>query len=770
MTSRGRDHSVRLCVRGPTCYGSPMLRRVGLSAALFAGFVLTAGTGHAQALARSPVARPGEAEVGGRLLERFGVAAGRRLVDDPSPTERRRGIERLAELGTPEAIEALLGAMDSGSPLARDPVLRIHAVRLLAPHADKEAVRSYLVRELMDAASRRDAPGGFPTLLRETAALALARQGGEDATRALATAAALRGPAGEAARLALVVAPPPTLDAFLYDSSEAEDDPDDARSDPDDEDGEEAKEPADVARSKKPKATPKDGEAPPKERKKREKTPRLLTPLTMTLLGDLGDLRAVPALRGELDRSDRTARAAAAIALAKLGDSTAGDVALGWSKEKDVRLGVAAADVLVLLGRPEASAVVKKALLDEASRAQGVRLAIDVASLELVPSLESALESLEPREAARAMTAIGRAGEIDLLLAKLADPILGPAAMNALATSPAEGADLAISTGLAGKDRRRFARVGIARALVTGRTVDGLLDGLQELSTSKGPADRETGALGLVALGASTPAELLAEGAKSDLAVVAGASRGALARPTDDVLEGLLPLVVSCDPEAPSPLAVAAGVALWSPALADRVPRETLLRLAETGGPLAPLAARALPRRDDGTIGARVDALLDGTDPSVRVAVALGFADAPEGDVSARLGRAYAGEEDVRVRRALVWVLAGRGEPQRERYLRWARDLDPDHEVRALARGALQGRTRPSLVGARPVAHAALVTEVRAAGGTSAVQSLRLVLPSGVALPVVSAADGGLVVPGVPFGRTEVELAPGARAADSASR
>jgi HEAT repeat protein len=758
-----------------------MLRRVGLSAALFAGFVLGASSAYGQALARPPVARPGEVEVGGRLLDRFGVAAGRRLVDDPSPSERRRGIERLAELGTPEAIEALIGAMDSGSPLARDPVLRIHAVRLLARHAGNESVRSYLVRELMDAASRRDAPGGLPTLLRETAALALARDGGEDATRALATAAALRGPAGDAARLALVVAPPPTLDAFLYDSSDADEDEDADRaaSDDDEQAGDDGRkeERAEPSRKKgkadakdATKDAPRDGEVKKKDRKKREKTPRLLTPLTMTLLGDLGDLRAVPALRGELDRSDRTARAAAAIALAKLGDATAGDVALGWSKEKDPRLAVAAADVLVMLGRPEAPLVLKKALADDASKVAAVRLALDLASPELVAPLKAALASLEARDAARAMTALGRAGELDLLVAKISDPVLAPAAMNALASSPAEGADATITAGLAGKERRRFARVGVVRALVTGREVDGLVDVLGELVRSKDAADREAGALGLVALGESTPAELIPDPDKADLAVVSGAARGALARPTAEVLEGLLPLLEKIDPEAPSMLAVAAGVALWSPELSDRVPRDALLRLAESGGPLAAVAARALPRRDDGTIGPRVGALLDGTDPSVRVAVALGYADASDQDTSARLGRAYTNEEDVRVRRALVWVLAGRSEPQRDRYLRWARDLDPDHEVRALARGALSGRKRPSLGGAGPVSHAALVTEVRAGTGTSPVQALRLVLPSGVALPMVSAADGGLVVPGVPFGRSQVELAPGARAADSPTR
>ncbi|HTJ80577.1 MAG TPA: hypothetical protein VL400_02605 [Polyangiaceae bacterium] len=777
-----------------------MVSRLGLGALVLVGAVAASGVARAQAIARAQAAPRAEADGRERLMSRFGIAAGRRLVDDPSPDERKRGLERLAAIGTPEAIEALIGAMDSGSPLARDPELRLHAVRLLSKFADRDEVRSYLVRELMDAAGRRDAAGGFPGLLRDTAALALAREGGEQSLAALVSAAALRGPAGDSARQALVIAPPPSLDPLLYESNDAGDEDDEpaAREGDDDErvtaDGADksrakSSKKKDASKKKRDKAKPKTAakepaaepvtsdedaadadETPGDERPAHgAKTPRLLTPLTMTLLGDLGDLRAIPALRGELDRSDRGARAAAGLALAKLGDGAAGDAAAEWAKEKDPKLVAAAAEILVTMGRAEAPRVVKQVLAEDATRATGVRLAFDLASPELASGLDGALGSLEPKDAARAVVGMGRAGEVKRLLGRLGDPTLGPSAMTALAQSPGEGAVAAISAGLAGKDARRFGRVAIARALMTGERVSGLDEALARLRVSKDAADRETAALGLVALGDETPASLLGDGPKPDRALLVGAARGALARPTDEVLSGFEPVLAALDPEKPSLDAVAAGVALLSPAVADRVPRATLLRLAENGGPLAALAARALPRRDDGTITARIDALLAGSDPSVRVATAIGLADGAVDAAASKLGRAYLGEDDVRVRRALVWALARRDEPQRARYLDWAAALDPDRAVRSMARAGKRGGSIPALTGVAPAAHVALVTKVAAVGDAASMQPLRVVLASGLALPVVSASDGGLVVPGVPLGRATVELAPGAPTVDSAS-
>ncbi|MBL8741040.1 MAG: hypothetical protein JNK04_08105 [Myxococcales bacterium] len=47
---------------------------------------------------------------------------------------------------------------------------------------------------------------------------------------------------------------------------------------------------------------------------------------------------------------------------------------------------------------------------------------------------------------------------------------------------------------------------------------------------------------------------------------------------------------------------------------------------------------------------------------------------------------------------------------------------------------------------------------VERADGGAREQVFRVVLPNGLALPVVSARDGGLLIPGMPFGRATLEL------------
>jgi hypothetical protein len=84
------------------------------------------------------------------------------------------------------------------------------------PYADRAEVRTFLMREMMDAGARRDVTSGLAALVRDTAALALARKGDLDSVKALMTAAALRGPAGDAARAAMVAAPPRRLEQLLF--------------------------------------------------------------------------------------------------------------------------------------------------------------------------------------------------------------------------------------------------------------------------------------------------------------------------------------------------------------------------------------------------------------------------------------------------------------------------------------------------------------------------------------------------------------------------
>src|SRR5262249_61408182 len=112
---------------------------------------------------------------------------------------------------------------------------------------------------------------------------------------------------------------------------------------------------------------------------------------------------------------------------------------------------------------------------------------------------------------------------------------------------------------------------------------------------------------------------------------------------------------------------------------------------AGAGGPLAPLAARALPSRDADALRGRLKRLLEGSDPVVRAHIALGLARDPEPSAVSLLTSAYRFEDDAGVRRAIMRALSRRPEVQRMATLIEARDLDPAADVRALGRAALAG-------------------------------------------------------------------------------
>lgn len=688
---------------------------------------------------------------GQSLSSRLGLSVGRNLVYSADPDDRLRAVDRLASLETPEAIEALLEAMETGSPLARDPAARLAVVRALAKFAGRQDVRAFLVREMMDAGARRDVTSGLAALVRDTAALALARRGDAEAIQALATAGALRGPAGEAARAAMIAVPPRILDAILFEP------PDEEGPSGGDADGEEA-----AASKKKPPPRP-DGEVVEEDKKKLgKKTPRVLTAPVIAFLGELGDVRAMPSIREELDRADRPTRAAAALALAKLGDGSVAKAVASWLDENDPRFAFAAAEVLVVLGDPGAPAAVKKMLDKEAVRSLAVRLAYELASPETADAVAKLLPSLDPPDRIRAVMALGRSGAAAKVAELVADPTVGPAAVTALGLCPSATAEDVIAKGLEqiSPKRRLFARAAVMRWIVLRDAVAGLDGALAELAKSKDASDVEVGTFGLVARGDLDLEDVVASkaGEELSLAALSGAARGALARDPGQ-LAPLAKELEKLDPRNVSERQIAAGVVLLSSAAADSLSFLKLLEIAESGGALASLAARALPRRADESMKERLLALLGGTDPTVRVGLAIGLAESPHKSAVSWLTSAYAREDDVQVRRAIVASLAARTEVQRERVLQMASALDPDAEVRAIANAALAGTQPPHALRTAGVdSRLAAFFSVVGADGTTQPAAMRLVLPSGVALPLVTAKDGGLLVAGVPFGKSSLEL------------
>ncbi len=699
----------------------------------------------------------GGAVMGGRasLASRLPLARGRRGVHSPDPEERRRSVARLANAGTPEAIEALLDAMEAGSALGRDPLGRLQVVRALSVHADRPEVRGFLVREMMDAGARRDVTSGLFSLVRETAALALARRGDPDALAALSTAASLRGPVGDAARAAMLAVPPRSLDALLFE---------------DEEDVDEDAEPAEAPEPKPAGAGAKPAEKgaasdSPKIKKKR---PRALSGPILSVLGDMGDQRALLSLRSELDRADRPSRAAAALSLAKLGDTSVAATVRPWLKETDPRFVAAAAEVLVVLGDKEAATAVERALTLEPVRPAAVRLAYELAHPALEAPLAKLLPSLELADRTRAVMALGRMGAAKRLVELLTDAALGPAAISALGScaAPATNELLARELGAADAKKRRAAqRAAVLRGVVLGQRVSGLRESLHKLASATDPSDLEISALGRVALGEVSASEIVAQvGDKQDaksLALIAGAARGVLARPHAETA-AFATLLAKVDPERPTARDIAAGVALLSDEGADQIPFQVLRRLAQSGGALSPLAAHALPRRAGEQERDALLALLASGDPAVRVGVALGLAASAQPAAVSWLARAYQQEDDTLVRRAIVRSLAKRSEVQRLDPLRSARDLDPDAEIRAVAGRALSKQPqRPSRARVLDPKLAAAFA-IAPSEGTPSPRALRLVLPNGLGLPVVSAADGSLLLIGLPFGKATLELVPAA--------
>ena len=693
----------------------------------------------ARAQAHAAAARPTVSRGGASSLRaQIGVPVAVRLLQSDAIPDRVRGVERLAAIGTTEAIDALLEALEAQSGGMADARVRLTAVRALAGEVKRDNVRQLLVRELTGAA-RVDARSGtaaLAPLLRGTAALALARSGDRKAVAALAAAMLPVGAPAEAAAAALRAYPPESLEALL-----------------------------DIKR-----ATPSPRPAEPAAA--REAQRRLSLPLA-AFLGDIGDLRAIERLRSMLGEGEVSGKITAALALARLGDASALPAAREWSKKSEPRLRLAAAEVLVALDAPEAPDAVKVLLESDSGREDGVRLALAAPSPTLAAPLAKLLPTLAEDARPRVIAALGRARGAAELAALLDKPWGAVDAAFALATMPGDEARGALAQAMAsdaGKKpeaRRLFARAATVRALMLDDAPSKLEAALEALWRSKDATDRAVGAFGLVALGSLSLGDAIKEACDPklracDAAIVGASARGALARGGDErSLAPLLALLAQAG-DTPGPEAIAAGVALLALPDGGALPTQLLATWAEGGGPLSPLAARALPSRDDEALRGRIKRLLEGTDPVVRAHVALGLGRDPEPSATALLVSAYRFEEDAGVRRAVVRALSRRAEVQRMATLVLARDLDPDDDVRALARAALDGRDldpapRP-VRGPEPRRSVAWVNVRATDRAASSPHAAKLVRADGLAIPVLADPDGVLLIPGLPAGSSSLLL------------
>lgn len=571
----------------------------------------------------------------GDLRGRFGVGAAEKLLASPDPETRLRGLRRLAAIDTPQAIDLLVRSQDAGMATVRDPRARLEAIRGLAPHASDDGPRQTVLRTLAEASVAAEGDD-LAALLRDTAALAIARFGGPRGTEALAGFVRQGGSAARAAAAALRAHPPEAIDA--------------------------------LAGARSP-----------------------LSPDVATLLGELGDLRAIPWLRRAVRQGEPRTRLAALVALARLGDAEAGLIARGWATAGDPAAKLAAALALTIVAPAEGRRLVATLLPDATTQSGALDLALAAPGPELAGALTPLVREPTPLDTRRlAIAALGRSGGTGAeaaLAALLGDAAVSTEAGLALALMPGSGARRALEAVLAEPSRPRAAvalRAAAVRAIALSDTVGGARDVARAMQGT--PA----GAFYLVATG-----EVRARELAGDAAVVPAISRAVLARSGREAEELAHALAAAEDPR----LRDALGVTLVASPLGGPFSTSALRAWVEEGGALAPLAARALTARDEAELRVPLEALARSGDPTIRAHVALGLGASASADAAGRLAAMLPFETDASVRRAAARSLAARKEPNARAALALLVDLDPDPGVRAVARAAIAGRPAPPRAG-----------------------------------------------------------------------
>jgi len=222
-------------------------------------------------------------------------------------------------------------------------------------------------------------------------------------------------------------------------------------------------------------------------------------------------------------------------------------------------------------------------------------------------------------------------------------------------------------------------------------------------------------------------------------------------------------LATEKDPE----LREALAACLVSPEAAERVPSDVLLALLDARGLAAPLALRALSRRDSPSLRPRVLAALKSDDWLMRSHAALGLGLSEQVTALGVLEGAYRFETDERVRLALVRALALRPEPAKKRLLSLARALDAAPAVRTAAALAL-GETVAATSSRGPES---AWLDLRTPAGTAGPNEVAaaVITADGLAVPVLPDPDGVLLLPGLPAGGFSLRLAAEAGTNNAAS-
>jgi HEAT repeat protein len=661
------------------------------------------------------------------LRAHVGIDHVTRLLRAGDSEERIRGIRLAASLGTVETVSALADAIerDPSGRMKADPRALLVLARALARFADQERARTALVA-IVGVGSASGSPRlptarpddetdmvGRADLARQTAALAVARFGGDRGLEAL-YGIARGGGTGQSAALQALAVHPPRAAGFFGTTGAAM--------------------PVPVVKA----------------------------------LGELGDLRALDVLHGAARSSEVSLRAAAIVALAELGDQRARDLARVAMAESDARLRAAAGEAFVLLSAPDRVPATAAMIEDEATSALGVRLAERVYAPE-VTKLVAARARIHPDPELRALAvrALGRSPDPEAAKALTAPELLGDRdlayeALLALARSPASNAGALVEAIFATRLASLAARAYVVRALVRGERSSRADDAIVRLSRSASSKDRALGIFARIALGDAKADDFLDDRDPRVRRAAASAWLSTRRRPSR--------LLERHAKETDAGVRELLGAALVAGDPTGIIKTSMLRERSESGGGDAPLAAFALARRADDAAEGAIASLLASRDPLLRAHAARGLSTAALPNATGRLADAYAFEVDTEVRRAIVTGLAGRtvdaSAPSYRETLSVAAELDPDARVRRIAARALAGVPEPFAEPTRTeVAWLRVKGEGALDGFTGAV-----VGSDGIAVPATFDEDGYALVVGLPPGEARLVLAPRFPKDDTARR
>lgn len=648
------------------------------------------------ACAGSSVARADDARESDRstLRSRLGFATAQRLLASEREEDRRRGLERLGEVGTSRALRVLVSSLEPNGA-ARSDSERLTAVRALAEHADLPSVRHALIQTMSGVGAPDSSPmSSLARWVEASAALALARSGHQRAWSGLGKALGSAGTGAGAARQALLTYSPRALGPLVEDV------------------------PPSVA--------------------------------LVEALEALGDQRAFGPLRSIVRRAPPEVRGRAAVALTRLGAYETVELARHWmSHDTSPVLHEAGAEILALSHADGAARAIADLLTDTSTRRAGIALALAHPGPSLVEPLSHLLRDAPADEASRILGAIGRAGSergTSLLAGSLTRGDRHAfAAAYALALSADRRAGRALARALAHAPSRRLAaRAAALRLVARGDRTEGLESAAGILMASKDPADRAAGAF---TRAVDEPDQLDTLLRSRDPVVVRAAARTLVMAP-----ESSRELAADRLANAPDGLTEAAlALSLCSSGASERVPTDRLVSLIERSPAAAPLAARALSARVLPEESSRVADLLKASDPWIRAHVALGLGKNEGAHAVGLLTEQYRFEPSARVRFAIVVALGRQPNPGGERTLEMAAALDADIGVREAARAALDG----GLLSIARRGHGTLWIELEPT--EPGVQSVASVAEStGLVLPFVPDPDGVVAVVGTAEGPVDV--------------